>query len=133
MEKTVNKKEKEKFKSKLKKEENEGKREIWKSLPYIKGITDKIGRRLGKFGIRTAFKTNRTIKSLVFNAKQRSGKMEQEGIYKMDCGKNNIRITERKISQRISEHKRSIKCCDLNNAIVSTLEQNVMKRFYGRS
>ena len=31
--------------------------------------------------------------------------------------KNYIGIAERKISQRIAEHKRSIKCFDLNNAI----------------
>ena len=71
--KNVSKKEKEKFKSKLKKEENEGKRDL-ENLPYIKGITDKIGRRLGKFRIRAAFK-----------AKQKSGKMEQKGIYKINC------------------------------------------------
>ena len=35
--------------------------------------------------------------------------------------KNYIGISERKISQRISEHKRSIKCFDLNNAIAKCI------------
>ena len=76
---------------------------------------------------------NRTIKSLIFNATQNSGKMEQDGIYKIDCkcGQNYIGITERKISQRIAEHKRSIKCFDLNNAIAKLclyFEINVAKQ-----
>ena len=111
--------------------ENENQTETkWKVLPYIQGVTDLIGKKLKKEGIQTAFKSNRTIKNLIWNAKQKNNKWEQEGIYKIncECGKNYIGITERKLSIRVAEHKRCVKNYDTNNAIAIHSRQDCEKK-----
>ena len=45
-----------------------------------------------------------------------------------ECGKNYIGITERKIATRVSEHKRSVKNFDTNNAIAVHCRQDCDKK-----
>ena len=121
---------KEKTASKLRKENENQTESKWKCLPYIKGITDILSRKLNKEGIKTAFKSNRTIKNLIWNSKQKNDKLEQGGIYKIgcECGKNYIGITERKLSTRVPEHKRCVKNFDTNNALAIHCRQDCEKK-----
>lgn len=81
------------------------------SLPYIKGITDKIGRILKKHNIGTAFTSTTKIKNITDKHKCKIH-LENQGVYElpcMDCPETYIGQTNRRISTRIQEHKNTLK------------------------
>ena len=80
------------------------------TIPYIKEVSERIGRILGRADIRTAFRTVTTIRSLLVKAKPATEEHNKKGvIYKVpcqDCNKVYIGETGRKFGTRLNEHKR---------------------------
>ncbi|XP_060517001.1 uncharacterized protein LOC132696254 [Cylas formicarius] len=80
------------------------------TLPYVKGVTDQIGRILKRHHIRTTYKPHKTVGQLIGNPKDPSH-LENQGVYLIpcrDCPKYYIGQTNRKISARIEEHKLAV-------------------------
>jgi hypothetical protein len=81
------------------------------TLPYIKGVSERIGRVLAKENIKTAFKPITKIKDLLPNVKSQISMLDKEGVYEIPCtcGKNYIGQTRRSLKTRIKEHIRDAK------------------------
>ena len=80
------------------------------TIPYVKGVSERIRRILGRANIRTAFSTVTTIRSLLVKTKPVTKEHDKKGvIYRVpcqDCPKVYIGETGRKLSTRLTEHKR---------------------------
>ena len=83
------------------------------TLPYIKGVSDKIQRILHNIGVKVAFKPYLTINKYLPSPKDFTNKDELSGmIYQVpchDCDFIYIGQTKRTLKSRLNEHKRSIK------------------------
>ena len=80
---------------------------------YIKGVSQCIGRILGRADIRTTSRTVTTIRSLLVKTKPVTEEHKKKGvIYKVpcqDCNKVYIGETGRRFGTRLNEHKRHCK------------------------
>lgn len=93
-------------------------------LPYIKGSTDKISRILKNNKIKTIYKSENKISSLLRSPKDHIPH-ESHGIYKIPCGACEmvyIGRCNRKISCRIAEHKVDV----TNRRLTSSIVQHVL-------
>ena len=81
------------------------------SIPYIKGVSEPIGRILGSIGVRAAMKPTNTIKQALVRPKDRDANEDQAGVvYELSCTEcpaQYIGQTGRHLSERIKEHKRA--------------------------
>ena len=80
------------------------------TLPYVKGITEKVQRSLTKYNIKTAVKPYNTLRRSLVHPKDRIETLEKcNVVYKINCktcNKSYIGETGRKLSTRISEHRK---------------------------
>ena len=93
-------------------------------LPYIKGTTDKIGRVLKRNKIDTIFTTNKKIKDILINPKDKIP-LENQGVYEIpckDCDRSYVGQSNRKISARRDEHMNDVK----RKVTTSSLAQHVI-------
>ena len=82
------------------------------SLPYIKGVSEKIGRVLAQHDVKIANKSRGTLKEKLVKSKDPMSKERQKGvIYKTtcDCGAAYVGETGRPKSTRLKEHVADIK------------------------
>ncbi|KAH1024076.1 hypothetical protein HUJ05_003635 [Dendroctonus ponderosae] len=88
--------------------ETHGERKSWACLPYIHGVTDKIGKILEKHQVKTIFKPTRTIQQTLRSAKDKRDPLSAPRVYRVpcSCGRAYIGTTKRSINTRITEHKR---------------------------
>lgn len=79
-------------------------------LPFIKGVTDKIGGILRRASIKTYYKPHKKIQQLLRPVKCNIP-LEDAGIYKIDCecGASYIGQTQRSVAVRIKEHIADVK------------------------
>ena len=98
----------------LKKKEKQNKermeeRNLFVSIPYVKSVSEKLGRTFRKYGISTTHKPSRTIKNAVCNMKEKVHEMDKvNAIYEFKCQKHNatyIGETERALKSRGYEHR----------------------------
>ena len=87
--------------------------ESFTSLPYIRGVSDKIQRILNQIGIKVAMKPYLTISKYLPSLKDPLKETEISGlVYQVpchDCGSVYIGQTKRDLNSRIGEHKRAFK------------------------
>ena len=82
------------------------------SLPYVRGVSEKIGRVLAPHNIRLAHKSRPTLKNLLTKLKDRTPSEERKGaVYKItcECGESYIGESGRKKITRLNEHVSDIK------------------------
>ncbi|CAG9569803.1 unnamed protein product [Danaus chrysippus] len=74
-------------------------------LPYVKGVTDRIGNILKKVSIKTIYKPHKKVSQFLRPIKSNIP-LQQAGVYKLDCdcGLSYIGQTKRSISTRVKEH-----------------------------
>ena len=92
------------------------------SLPYVKGLSEKISRTLSKHNIIVAHKSNRTIKDILCHPKDKITEEEKKGIiYKVNClcGKSYIGETGRPLSTRMKEHRKAVVNGELNKSAIA--------------
>ncbi|KAI5643765.1 hypothetical protein NE865_04161 [Phthorimaea operculella] len=79
-------------------------------LPYVKGVTDKIGTVLSKGSIKTVFTPLSKI-SYSLRTPKDVIPIQNAGVYKVQCscGKSYIGQTKRSISERVKEHIAAVK------------------------
>ncbi|CAG9563495.1 unnamed protein product [Danaus chrysippus] len=74
-------------------------------LPYVKGVTDRIGNILKKVSIKTIYKPHKKVSQFLRSIKSNIP-LQQAGVYKLDCdcGLSYIGQTKRSIGTRVKEH-----------------------------
>ncbi|XP_035433678.2 uncharacterized protein LOC118265072 [Spodoptera frugiperda] len=90
-------------------------------LPYIQGVTDKIGSLLvRKYSIPTIYQRGTTIKQLVSKPKN-DLRLQKPGIYKIkcSCGMYYIGRTGRPIATRFKEHKVALKNKEIKKSAIA--------------
>lgn len=90
-------------------------------LPFIKGITDKIGHLLRrKYNIKTVFRPPGQLRQWLRSPKDRDH-LNVPGVYMIpcECGKCYIGETRRNIKTRLTEHIRSVKNLDVEKSAVA--------------
>lgn len=90
-------------------------------LPFIKGVTDKIGYYLrGRYNIKPVFRPPSQLRQLLRSPKDRDP-LSVPGVYSIpcDCGKSYIGETRRNISTRLTEHIRSVRNLDVEKSAVA--------------
>ena len=81
-------------------------------IPYIPGISEKIKRVGDKFQVKTVFKTENTMRSILTQTKPKNEEQSSKNcIYSIPCvcGKYYTGETKRPLSVRTKEHKYNIK------------------------
>ena len=105
------------------KEENKRAEERTESIvvPYIKGVSEKLRKDLGKEDINVVFKRGKTLHSMIFNGKfKKNDGRKKDLIYKIpcrDCSLCYIGETAQWYDEREKQHKRCIRNHDENNAL----------------
>ncbi|XP_050549511.1 uncharacterized protein LOC126910672 [Spodoptera frugiperda] len=90
-------------------------------LPYIQGVTDKIGSLLvRKYSIPTIYQSGTKIKQLLSKPKD-DLRLQKPGIYKINCscGMYYIGQTRRTIAKRFKEHKAALKNKEIEKTAVA--------------
>ena len=91
------------------------------TIPYIRGTSEAIARVLQPYNIRVVHKPITTFWQLLTNVKDKDKPKDRQGaVYKIkccDCQASYIGETGRKLSTRVTEHKRATKNGDVNNHI----------------
>lgn len=85
----------------------EKKKDNYKTIEYIGPITNQISKTLKNNGINIAFKTNNNLSKYINNKKEKVDKINQSGVYKLNCGSCNaiyVGQTGRSFKTRWSEH-----------------------------
>lgn len=90
-------------------------------LPFIQGVTDKIGGFLRrKYNIKAVFRPPNQIRQFLRSPKDRDP-LSVPGVYSIpcDCGKSYIGETRRNIATRLTEHIRSVKNLETDKSAVA--------------
>lgn len=79
-------------------------------LPFVRGVTDKIGSILKRASINTYYKPPRKIHQFMRSVKDRIP-LQEAGVYQLDCecGSSYIGQTKRSIAERVKEHIADVK------------------------
>ena len=98
-------------------------------LPYVRGISERIGRVLRQQQVKVAYKPQITINSLFPRPKaQKEADRSQSGVvYKISCTNCDFVYygqTERQLKTRIAEHNRAISLFDHNPKVAYHVHEN---------
>ncbi|KAK9874835.1 hypothetical protein WA026_005651 [Henosepilachna vigintioctopunctata] len=76
-------------------------------MPFIRGVTDRIGRLLQRHEVRAIFKPTHQVRNLLRSAKDPRDKLSSAGVYKIPCSCGSVYIgtTKRSIKTRLKEHE----------------------------
>ena len=92
-------------------------------LPYVRGLSESVRRILSSLDIRVCFKPHLTLRRLFPSPKDKPIDSDSSGIvYNIpckDCSSCYIGQTGRKLSQRLSEHKRAVVGADFNTSALA--------------
>lgn len=95
-------------------------------LPYIRNVTDRIGKLLKKHNIRTIYKPTKNLKQLLKSPKDKQDPLTTGGVYKIpcSCGQVYIGTTMRSVNTRIKEHNRH---CRLGQTEKSAVAEHALQ------
>ena len=90
-------------------------------LPYIKNVTDKIGKVLLRNNIQTIYLPTTKIGNTLRPVKDKRHPLDTPGVYSIpcSCGKVYIGETKRSVKTRLKEHERNIRLCHPENSAVA--------------
>jgi hypothetical protein len=97
-------------------------------IPYIKGLSEKMRRINNKFRIRTAFKNNKTIRSVVTGLRPNNSEYKtKNAVYKIgcSCGRNYYGQTSRPTLVRMNEHRKLLSKGEQKNS--KLVEHSIME------
>lgn len=89
-------------------------------MPYVKGVTDKIGHILREYSIPTIFTPGIKVNNIVGTPKDVLP-LQTPGVYKIDCscGSSYIGQTKRTIHERVKEHIAAVKNRQSNKSAIA--------------
>ena len=92
-------------------------KDIFCSLPYVPGLSEKLKRILHFNGLKLALRGSNTLASFLNSGKDRTSVEQQSGVYKIPCtcGSSYVGRTNQNLKTRLLQH---------HNSISSSLKQN---------
>ena len=92
-------------------------------VPYVKGVSERIGRVLKQQSLQVSYKPQRTINSLFPRPKQQeeTDRPSSGVVYRINCSQCDFVYygqTERSLKTRVSEHKKAVLMFDHNSKLV---------------
>ncbi|XP_075980176.1 uncharacterized protein LOC142979382 isoform X1 [Anticarsia gemmatalis] len=89
-------------------------------LPYVRGVTDKIGNVLKQYSISTVFTPGAKVSSMVGTPKDVLP-FQTPGVYKINCscGSSYIGQTKRSIAERVKEHIAAVKNRQISKSAIA--------------
>lgn len=89
-------------------------------MPYVKGVTDKVGTVLKKYSIKTVYSPHSKVVKHLRTPKDVIP-LQTPGVYKVDCscGSSYIGQTKRTISERVKEHIAAVKNRQTNKSAIA--------------
>jgi hypothetical protein len=98
------------------------------TLPYIPGISEKLGRICSSYNIRAVYSSKETLGRSLRNVKpERPKEMTKNIVYQipcMDCDRCYIGESCRKLGIRVDEHKKAVRTCDEANGVAKHAWEN---------
>lgn len=90
-------------------------------MPYFHRITDRIGKLLKKYRIRTIYIPTKKIKDILRPAKDKFHPHKKAGVYRIpcSCGQVYIGTTKRSIATRLKEHDRNSRLGQIEKSAVA--------------
>ncbi|BHF73931.1 hypothetical protein SprV_0401701500 [Sparganum proliferum] len=96
---------------------------VWRALPYVKNISEAIGRHLTPLGVGVAHRPGATIRRLVMKPKNPLPRLETSGVvYRIwcSCGQSNyVRGTGRQLRTRMAEHTAAVRRNDASSEVAA--------------
>ncbi|XP_045455276.1 uncharacterized protein LOC123664954 [Melitaea cinxia] len=89
-------------------------------MPYVRGVTDKIGGLLKKYSISTVFTPGAKVTNIVGTPKD-VFPLQTPGFYKINCscGSSYIGQTKRTIAEKVKEHIAAVKNRQTNKSAIA--------------
>ena len=98
----------------------------WRStavIPYVRGVSESIRRILAKLQIRVCYRPLTNLRGIFPSPKDRPSDSDMSSVvYKIPCAScsaSYIGQTRRRLSQRITEHKRAVSHADFTNSALA--------------
>ena len=97
-------------------------------LPYVQGVSERIGRSLNQQQKQLLYKPQKTIKSLFLRPEQQDKTYRPSSgvVYKIRCTQCDFVYydqTERSLKTRVSEHKKAVVMFDPNSNLASHVHE----------
>ncbi len=92
---------------------------IWRSLPYIQGISESITRRLNPYNVKIAHKPHSALRSNVVHVKDPIPTLQRRKVIFpcSGCDKTYTGQTGRLLGTRLKEHRGSVRRHDTNSCL----------------
>ena len=89
-------------------------------IPYVRGASDRLRKQMAQEGVNIVFKRGQTLGKYLMNGGPPRSDRRKNVVYKVPCATCSfcyVGETSQRFDERESQHKRSIKNCDLKNGI----------------
>ncbi|GJQ71577.1 hypothetical protein Trydic_g11280 [Trypoxylus dichotomus] len=95
-------------------------------LPYIKSVTDRIGRTLERHNVKTIYKPSPQLRHHLCSVKDPGDPLTSTGVYRIPCSCRLVYIgtTKHSINTRLKEHKCN---CRLSQTQKSAVAKHVLQ------
>ncbi|BHF57912.1 hypothetical protein SprV_0100085800 [Sparganum proliferum] len=96
---------------------------FWRPLPYVKNVSEAVGRLLASLGVRVAHTPEATIRHLVMKPKDPLPRLETSGVVyriRCSCGQSNyVGETARQFRTRMAEHAAAVRINDASSQVAA--------------
>ncbi|BHF69098.1 hypothetical protein SprV_0301213900 [Sparganum proliferum] len=93
----------------------------WRALPYVKNVSEAVGRLLAPLGVGVAHRPEATIRRLVMKPKDPLTRLETSGVFyriRCSCGQSDyVGETGRQLRMRIAEHAAAVRRKNANSQV----------------
>nr|VZI04337.1 unnamed protein product [Spirometra erinaceieuropaei] len=95
----------------------------WRALPYVKNVSEAVGRLLAPLGVGVAYRPEATIRRLIMKPKDPLPRLETSGVvYRIwcSCGQSNyVGETGRQLRTRMAEHAAAVRRNDASSQVAA--------------
>ncbi|BHF62443.1 hypothetical protein SprV_0200542500 [Sparganum proliferum] len=96
---------------------------VWRALPYVKNVSEAVGRLLAPLGVGVAHRPEATIRRQLMKPKDPLPRQETSGVvYRIWCGcgqSNYVGETGRQLQTRMAEHAAAVRRNDANSQVAA--------------
>nr|VZI19032.1 unnamed protein product [Spirometra erinaceieuropaei] len=96
---------------------------VWRALPYVKNVSEAVGRLLAPLGVGVAHRSEATIRRLIMKSKDPLPRQETSGVvYRIwcSCGQSHyVGETGRQIQTRMAEHAAEMRRNDASSQVAT--------------
>ncbi|BHF57619.1 hypothetical protein SprV_0100056100 [Sparganum proliferum] len=96
---------------------------VWRALPYVKNVSEAVGRLLAPLGVGVAHRPEATIRRQIMKPKDPLPRLETSGVVyriRCSCGQSNyVRETGRRLQTRMAEHAEQVRRNDASSQVAA--------------